>query len=135
MVLIRTANQQMSVKRAGGIIAFTERLVKERWMRTIDWSRIGGVVAAEIAHSNWRVSCPYCSGAIVIEPGLPFFCPDCCMQANDYQPMFVQMPDEKTRREIERLLVMRADPVRRNWYPHETIADIRHENNRHGIGG
>jgi len=134
MVLIRTANQQIGIERSGGYIRWIEQTVKMRWRMQIDWRQIDGVVKAEIVNSNWRACCPFCAGAMVIEPGLPFFCPDCCMQANGFRPMYVEMPDEVTRQKIERLLIMRPDPVRRNWFPHETITDIRAENLAHGIG-
>lgn len=133
MVLIRTANQQMAVKKHGGYVRFVERMVQDRWGMKVNWQQVSGVVAAEIVNSDWRASCPFCQGAMVIEPGLPYFCPDCAMQGNDFRPMWVQMPEDNVRREIEALLLRRNDPVRRNWFPHETIADIRRENLEHGV--
>ncbi len=129
---ILTANQQFSVEKFRGYVRFVERMVGQRWNIPVDWSDPQGEVHAEIVRSSWRVSCPFCSGAMVIEPNELYYCPDCVMQANEFRPMTVIWP--KNRRAIESVLLKRPDPMRRNWLPHETIKDLRRENKEHGIG-
>lgn len=75
--------------------------------------------------------CPFCAGAQVIEPGEPFCCVDCVMSGNEGYSMDVVYPEE--RAEIERILMLRPNPLNRNWLPHETIADLIAENLEHGI--
>lgn len=132
MTLIKTANQQMAVRKIGRYRQWVERLCLERWGHIIDWSRPLGFVAAEIVRSNWRVKCPFCKGAQVIQPGELFFCVDCCNQGNHFRPMRVMWPPQ--RQTIEKLLLMRSDPLNRNWLPHETVEMLIAENLEHGIG-
>ena len=87
MKILRAADQQI-VKKYGGYKAFVERLVRERWGSPVNWA-IQGVLPAEINRSAWIVSCPFCAGAQVIDFGEPFFCVDCCMQANGFKAMGV----------------------------------------------
>lgn len=129
---ILTANEQFIVRKMGGYRAFIDKLVRDRWQARVNWSDVQGEVAAEIVRSSWRVSCPLCAGASVIEPDEPFFCVDCMMQANDFKPMLVVWPDKRS--EIETLLLRRSDPQRRNWLPGETVGDLLKENSEHGIG-
>lgn len=131
-MLIRTANQQATVKSAGGYRKWIETLVQQRWAHEIDWTEAQGVVGAEIVRSNWRVKCPFCSGAILYEPGELYFCPDCCNQANDFKAMTVAMPFADYREKIEKVLLKRPDPNTRNWFPYETLAMLRRDNLEHG---
>lgn len=138
---IRTANQQKIVRQLGGYRRFVEHCLRLRWrdamqsnplLRRIDWEHPQGEVQATIGRSDWRVDCPYCRGALVVEPGEPYFCPDCAMQGNDYKPLTVVFP--ANRAEIERVLLKRPDPETRNWLVGETVADLERENREHGIG-
>lgn len=132
-MLIKTANMQFTVMQKGGYRAFVELMVMQRWsMRGILWEQAQGDVMAEIWRSGWHAKCPYCRGAMVVEPGEPFFCPDCAMQGNGFLPMRVVWPRE--RHTIEKLLLMRPNPQNRNWFPYETVAMLREENRVHGIG-
>lgn len=131
MVLILTANQQPIVKMKGGYRPWINQMVAQRWAGfKIVWEG-RGQVAAEIVRSSWRVSCPFCRGAVVIELDELFFCPDCLMQANAFHPMNIIIP--RDFQEIERLLLKRPDPQRRNWLAYETVDDIRRENLAHGV--
>lgn len=131
-MIIRTANQQPVVKAKGGYRAWLTEMVLQRWDCVINWDDVQGVVAAEIVRSNWRVSCPFCRGAVVYEPGEPFICPDCVNQANEHHPMMVAMPPESYRQQIETVLLKRPDPNTRNWLPHETVTMLKAENLEHG---
>ena len=131
MVLIKTANDQTPVQRVGNYRHWVDGMVMARWKMRVNWNTVGGSIGAEIVRSSWRVSCPFCAGAIVINPNDLFFCPDCAMQANQFKPMVVVMPNY--RAEIERLLLKRPDPTRRNWLIGETIEQLRMENIAHGI--
>ena len=131
MVLILTANQQSTVRKSGGYRRWIEQMVSSRWDGfVIEW-KARGQVPAEIVRSSWRVSCPFCRGAIVVEPADLFFCPDCLNQANHFRPMGIIVP--KDWQEIERILLKRPDPVRRNWLPHETVEDLKSQNLAHGL--
>lgn len=130
---ILIANEQIAVQNSGGYRQFITRLVIDRWRFSINWRSRKGSVKAEIVKSNWRVACPFCRGAVVIQPRKLYFCPDCANQANDFKPMLVLWP--QNRAEIERVLLLRPDPLRRNWLPSETLQDLIDENNAHGIGG
>lgn len=135
-MLIRTANDQFIVIQMGGYREFVETVVKRNWAgaMAIDWDRLAGAVMAEVVRSDWRVKCPFCAGAQVIEPGEPFFCVDCLMQANGFRPMRVTWPEN--RDDIERVLLHRPDPLTRNWLPGqgETVDLLRLENQQHGHG-
>lgn len=130
-MLIKTANQQEKVRADGGYVRWVSLIVAARWGHRIDWAQPLGYAYAEIARSNWRVKCPFCPGAQVIEPGEAFFCVDCANQANFFRPMRVIWPAE--RHTIERLLLKRPNPLNRNWLPRETVEMLIRENMEHGI--
>lgn len=130
---IRTANEQPIIKKMGGYRAFVDALARDRWNASVNWSQVAGTVPAEIARGNWRVMCPYCSGAIVVEPGCDFWCPDCAMVGNQGAAMIVEWP--VARDAIEYLLLKRPDPANWNWMPGESVDDLRRENILHGIEG
>jgi len=131
-MMIRTANQQRAVIQAGGYPRFVEQQIAWRWpgAPAANW-QARGEIHAEIARSNWRVCCTTCREAIVIEPGLPFFCPNCLMQANGGYAMRVIWPAE--RAQIEAVLLARPVPEHRNWLPGETVAMLIAENLAHGL--
>jgi hypothetical protein len=133
-VLIKTASQQYTVRLKGGYRQWVELLVMQRWLfKGIDWEQAQGTVLAEVWRSGWHAKCPFCRGAMVVEPGEPFFCVDCAMQGNEFRPMRVVWPEE--RHTIERLLLKRPNPMNRNWFPHETVEILIAENHQHGIRG
>lgn len=130
---IRTASQQSSVIKAGGYRRYVERLVRDLWpgAAPVNWET-RGVVYAYVNRSSWAVNCPFCRDALVAQPGEPFYCRNCLMQANGGYAREVYFPDE--RAEIERILLLRANPDTRNWAPHETVDDLKAENLEHGEG-
>lgn len=119
---------------AGGYRNLVEREAALRWVGAnvrVDW-RARGELHAYVNHSNWVVDCVFCRDALVAEPGEPFFCPNCCMVSNNGLAMAVIFPDN--RAEIERVLLMRPDPEKRNWKLGETVEQLVAENIEHGIG-
>jgi hypothetical protein len=135
-MFIRTANQQPLVHQAGGYRRFVEMVIRRNWLVNIEipWDEPRGEIRAEVVRSSWRVKCPFCAGALVIEPGEPFFCVDCLMQGNGFYPMRVIWPS--MRQAIENVLLQRPNPATRNWLPDagETLEFLRVENQQHGHG-
>ena len=132
---IRIASQQQAIKQHGGYRRFVENCLRLRWSNylKIDWAHPQGMVQAQVMRSNWVAKCPHCPSQMFVQPGEPFFCPDCAMQGNDYKPMTVVWP--KKRQAIERVLLQRKDPLNRNWLIGETVDDLINENLEHGIVG
>lgn len=133
-MLIRTANDQEIIRKRGGYRRFVEFSTLTHWGEKLprNWDDLNGQVMAQVARSNWYVSCPFCVGALMAEPGEPFFCVDCLMQANAFRPMLVMWPEN--RLQIERVLILRPDPLTRNWLPltGETLETLMQENQAHG---
>lgn len=140
-MIIRTANDQSVVRQAGGYRRFVAQMIVKVWGQTlrIHWDDTHGEVMAEVVRSSWRVMCPFCPGGLWAEPptsdlpdGEPFFCVDCLMQANAFRPMRVIWPVD--RLQIERVLLLRPDPLTRNWLPGrgETLEVLQFENKQHG---
>jgi len=89
---------------------------------------IPGAAYARAEWSRWIADCPapYCRSALQLRRFEPFFrCWDCGAGADIVWPSNLE--------DIERLLMMRPDPIARNWFPGETLADLLAENIRHGI--
>ena len=130
---IRTARDSAAVRKHGGSYQkFVEQVAQSNWEAKIDWSINESVsVLAEVNNSSWIVACPFCSGAILHEPGAPFYCPQCMMEAINCKACYVVYPEN--RAEIEAILMMRDDPATRNWKAYETADDLRRENIEHGI--
>lgn len=86
---------------------------------------IAGAVYARVHRSMWIVDCP-CSSALRLEPGERWFvCWDCGAGADVIWPPNLD--------DIAYVLAMRPIPDTRNWYPHETVAELLEENVAHGI--
>lgn len=132
---IRVAIQQVSIKKHGGYRQFVENCLRLRWSTglQIDWSHPQGIVLAQIVRSSWVARCPYCPSQMFVQPGEPFFCPDCALQGNGHKPMAVVWPKE--RQAIELILLKRDNPMNRNWLTGETVDDLIRENVEHGIAG
>lgn len=133
-MFIKVAMDYSSPQGCGGYKNWIQKLASQRWPgRVIAWNVLKGEVQAEIVRSHWRVDCPFCAGAIFVQPGEPYFCPDCMMQANNFHPMKVIWPENRTA--IEAVLVKRPDPLTRNWLPAkgETLAMLKAENEAHGV--
>lgn len=130
---IKTARDHEAVRRYGGNYAkFVEMATEQQWHGAkVNWS-FRGNCKAQISNSSWIVKCPYCANAIIHEPGAPFYCSNCLMEANDGFALTVEYPEN--RAEIEAVLLKRPVPANRNWVPKETLADLEKENADHGIG-
>jgi hypothetical protein len=132
-VRIKTANESVVVQRLGDYRAFVEYMVAGRWDARVNWTVSPRVTArAYVLRSAWVADCPTCAGNMVVEPGEPYFCPDCAMQGNGFQACAVVWPEQWA--EIERLLLARPDPNTRNWLIGETLDDLARENAEHGVG-
>lgn len=88
---------------------------------------------ARIEHGRWLVDCVACS--TVTSPQAAMAHPDwrlaCCGECGAVYDK-VQFPMRPVRLEIERLLLFRARE-NRNWFPLESVDDIRQENRAHGV--
>lgn len=85
-----------------------------------------GVVYARANWGRWLVDCPSCPSALGLPPGTPVYsCWDCDAVAEIVWPA--------NPRDIERLLLMRPDPMNRNWEPGESLQDLYLENVDHGV--
>jgi hypothetical protein len=135
MCMIFTAKQLDSVQRAGGYRNYVRRQVTARWPGAsvpIWWDRATGDVTAQIIRTYWAVQCPACPEAMIVQPGEPFFCPNCLNAANQGLPLRVVFPPERAA--LEAVLLKRPVPQTRNWRPGETVEALRAENAAHGIG-
>jgi len=104
-----------------------------------DVQRVNGEVQAFVNHGRWIVECPngLCTNALVVSSSAPLFiCAECASKENGGAWYRVTFPSDRTA--IEAMLVKRpaANPVRavnRNWYPDETVTDLRAQNREHGV--
>lgn len=85
-------------------------------------------VSAHANWSQWIAVCPRCPSAERLEPHQPLFACTFCEAVAD-----VLWPSPEMVYGIERLLMMRPDPSKRNWQPGETLVDLMIENGEHGI--
>lgn len=91
-------------------------------------------VTPVVRRNRWVVLCPFpgCSSAQhASRKDHWFFCAHCLNAAVGSRSIPVIWPKEAS--EIEALLERRPFVVNRNWEPHETIADLAHENASHGV--
>lgn len=88
---------------------------------------------ARVMHGWWIVDCP-CNGADFVWLDRPLqWCGSCGNAQLGGRWRRVAVPEN--RREIEKALLARPDPATRNWFPHETVEDLRAENAAYGLGG
>ena len=84
-------------------------------------------VKARVNHGRWIVDCE-CRGAeFAFDEGL-FMCQSCYNAGHKHQYRRLVFP--KNRKGIEMELIQRPEP-NRNWYPGESIAKLRAENEEH----
>jgi hypothetical protein len=77
---------------------------------------------------RWVIDCPRCPNAEDTTPdSTGFLCTECGARAD------IEWPSGEMVYGIERLLLMRPDRTKQNWYPGETLADLMWENGQHGI--
>lgn len=90
----------------------------------------GKSVTAFVNFGRWIAACPFCAGAERVEPGEPFYCFSCGMRGNGGHPVAVVFPAEVV--EIEKVLTVRRESTQ-NYFPHETLAQLRRENIAHAL--
>ena len=97
-------------------------------------ARTGAPIEARINHGRWIADCPYCSGAELADPSnKKFFCLHCFMEENGNRPTVARFPPKPQRLEIERVLLLRPLVINRNWFPGETIGELKQENLENGL--
>lgn len=97
---------------------------------------LGVKAVARVDSGRWIADCPTedCGGAEYVSFDDPlFFCHECRNAAFDHHLIAVTVPGLQKRHDIEAYLVARPVPVTRNWFPSETVAELRDENRAHGI--
>lgn len=130
--VIRTANQQWSVRTAGGYKTWINTLLDQRWAGArADWEVAGLPVLAFVVNSDWVVHCPDCTEQVIAQPGEPFYCPECQNVMNAGKSHSVIFPTNQE--EIETVLLARPLPATRNWLLGETIKQLKQENLDHGV--
>ena len=82
---------------------------------------------AYINHGRWVADCPHCTSARMVEPEQDEFL---CLDDQCHRVSRLVWPAQ--RPEIERILLARPNAKNRNWYPHESLAQLRAENREHG---
>jgi len=98
-----------------------------------DLARVADVVPlmARVEHGRWIVDCPDCKGAgFAWEDERLFMCQSCWNAAVGGAWRPITFPAE--REAIEAVLLARPLHTNRNWFPHETVDDLRAENVAHG---
>ena len=131
MMKILVANDHEVYKDAGGYPKFVEYVALSKWPGArVNW-QTRGIVYAFIGRSEWRVMCPLCGSGLFGEPGLPFYCPSCLMQANDGFAMDVVYPENRAA--IEEVLLLRPVPNTRNWYLDNTVENLLADNLEAGV--
>lgn len=75
----------------------------------------------------WIVDCPRCPNAMLADQSPPIECRNC---GTRFEAVW---PSPEMIQGVERLLLMRPDPLTRNWYPEETLTQLVWENGLHGI--
>ena len=133
---IKTAMQNPHILNGyGNYQNFVKTEVAGRWLgKKPDWRSTGNVYAF-VYNSLWVATCPFCPEQIIVEPGYPFYCPNCLMYSNNGKAMDVVFPENNKRKIIEALLVMRPDPSTRHWLLVETESDLINQNIEHGVIG
>lgn len=110
------------------------RLVRQAWPHHLaDYREPAGIAVgitakARIEHGRWIVDCPFgCNGAqFASKQTRLFFCVDCLHSGKaEGRWIAVKFPDDIDAIEAE--LMLRPQPLTRNWFPHETLDDLRVE--------
>ena len=139
---ILNANDNPAVRQAGSYRNWIASITLQRWGVMPTWATGGAPRPAFIQRSQWAVACDVCTEQVITAPGEPFFCPNCCNVKNGGKARLVAWPHNRDG--IEALLVRRADPRTRNWWPDnairgnggwllgETLRDLIREQEQHG---
>lgn len=81
------------------------------------------MIKAYVNHNRWIAECPHCKWAIQVVNETEMTCGNC--HATDS----IQYPNDRDA--IDEVLSLRPNEENRNWYPYETLADLRIENAAH----
>lgn len=84
-------------------------------------------VKARVNYGRWIVDCECGSASFAFDEGI-FMCKSCCNAGHKHQYRRLIFP--RTRKAIEMILLQRPEP-NRNWYPGETLAKLKAENEIH----
>lgn len=128
---ILTGKDQFSVKKRGGYRQYVHSLLLMRYGMAPDWELCDSPVTAWINQGNWAADCE-CGGSMIVEPGEPYICPDCCNAAQGGKARPVIWPDEK--KDIEAVILERPFPRNRNWLATETLETLVEQNVEKGDG-
>jgi hypothetical protein len=98
-------------------------------------------LVAEVNHGIWIAPCS-CGARNLPAPGCVVFlalplgwCIRCQNRAWGGGWRRIVVPPEDERAAIEAALLVRPDPMTRNWLPGETVADLLRENDEHDVDG
>jgi len=107
-----------------------------RWQKGVCWEVSSSAlpVIAYIVRSDWIADCGVCKESLVVEPGEPFFCPNCMNALHGGKARIVQWPEQYIRERVESILTARIIPETRNWNPEESVESLLAENLIHGEG-
>ena len=78
-----------------------------------------------VNHARWIVDCPCGSAQLASRTDRRFFCPECGNLWAEGKWVHVEWPDEPEA--IEEELEKRPFPKNRNWFPSETLEQLREE--------
>lgn len=101
-----------------------------------DTVAVGPAVQARVDHGRWIADCPDlgCQGAELVSFDNPvFFCCACRNASVGGNLLPVLVPGPQKRRSIEVYLRARPVPDNRNWFPNETVAELRDQNRSHHL--
>lgn len=92
--------------------------------------------SAFLNHGRWVIQCPACNMGWLVSPAAPMELYD--VQGGTHDVCFcgwrglVVFPEDKDL--IDRVTSYRLRPDQRNWYPGESLLELRLENVLHGDG-
>ncbi len=88
-------------------------------------------VTAFVNEGRWIVRCPFCpSASLACQTDPRFLCVECGNTGVGGKWVTVVWPDD--RDQIEAVLDRRRKDTTRNWFPHESVADLTRDNVAHG---
>lgn len=130
---IWTANDTLHIEVNNGYRRFVHEHANRLWKGVkLYWQIRGEPVYAKIVRNQWVADCGECQGSIIIEPGQPFMCIECLNTSNGHYARPILWPDDRSRLQIESILLGRYQYINRNWEPGETIEMLIAENIEHG---
>lgn len=83
---------------------------------------------------QWIIDCPFCTSAQhASAEDHRWFCAYCRNETVDFQYVDAVWPDQKLLDKIEAVVEARPKMENRNWYPGETVAELKKENKAAGL--